>query len=164
MFRLETCHVSKVWFVRLICRGVDMLRSVLILLLSLSSSLAWGQAPDPVVEWEKTQGAEERLQPFGDTMFGDAIDPHTGALTFTQTDIAIPGNSGLPVALVRERAQDRLSAVNTDIEFGDWSYVVPRLKAKTVTPNTWSGNRCSNSFGTSFPNVVAPNNQQVVRV
>ncbi|MEO1965565.1 RHS repeat-associated core domain-containing protein [Hyphomonas sp.] len=112
--------------------------------------------PEPIVEWEKRQDSQTRLTAFGDDMFGDQIDPNTGALSFTQTDVSIPGNSVLPVALVRRRSQGRLYNIFTDAEFGDWEYVVPRMKVLTAGTNTWNGNRCSASFSSQFPNVSHP--------
>lgn len=100
-------------------------------------------------EWEKRQNAEDRLRAFGDDLLGDGIDPHTGSFSFTQTDVSIPGNFGLPVDLTRRRSQGFLYEDGVDAEFGDWELVVPRLKVTTV--QHWTGNRCSNSFGVSFP-------------
>jgi len=110
--------------------------------------------PDPVVEWEKRQESESRLTAFGDDMFGDQIDPSTGALSFAHTDVSLSGNNALPVALVRRRSQGRLYKTYTNAEFGDWEYVVPRMKVFTVSPATWSGSRCSASFVSQFPDIV----------
>jgi len=38
----------------------------------------------------------------GSGLFGDRVNHYTGALSFTQTDVAVPGNSLLPVALTRK--------------------------------------------------------------
>lgn len=106
--------------------------------------------PFPMEEWEKRQNAEERLTAFGDDLMGDQIDPHTGSLSFLQTDVSLPGNSGLPVAISRKRSQGLHYHESVDAEFGDWELVVPRLKVTSMA--AWAGNRCSNSFATSFPN------------
>ena len=115
-------------------------------LITVSSSFA---ADSPLEEWDKRQNADERLRAFGDDLLGDGIDPHTGSISFTQTDVSIPGNSGLDVAITRRRSQGFLYKDGVDAEFGDWELVVPRMKVTTV--NAWTGNRCSNSFNTSFP-------------
>lgn len=39
---------------------------------------------EPIVEWEKKQNAEQRLEVFGDDFLGDAIDPHTGTLVLSK--------------------------------------------------------------------------------
>lgn len=36
----------------------------------------------PNIDWARRQMADERLTAFGDDMFGDGIDPHTGSITF----------------------------------------------------------------------------------
>jgi len=46
---------------------------------------------EPIVEWEKKQNAEQRLEVFGNDFLGDSIDPHTGTLAFNHTDISLPG-------------------------------------------------------------------------
>lgn len=103
----------------------------------------------PIDEWEKRQNIDDRLTVFGDDLMGDAIDPHTGSLVFTQTDVSIPGNSNLQVEVTRRRSQGFLYHENEHSEFGDWEYVVPRLKVTSAVP--WTGNRCSNTFAQSFP-------------
>ena len=78
-----------------------------------TSLLAWsiGTVPvslavtdiEPIVDWQRKQNADQRLEAFGENVLGDAIDPHTGSLQFKQTDISLPGNSHLPVELTRQR-------------------------------------------------------------
>lgn len=108
----------------------------------------------PVVEWEKRQNADERLTAFGDDMFGDLIDPHTGGLTFEQTDVSLPGNTHLPVAIIRRRESGFLHGELVDAEFGDWEYVVPRLEVVTALNRPWTGARCSTSFRDQFTRVT----------
>ena len=73
----------------------------------------------PIDEWEKRQNIDDRLTAFGDDLLGDAIDPHTGSLVFTQTDVSLPGNSNLQVAVTRRRSQGFLYHENEHSEFGD---------------------------------------------
>ena len=51
----------------------------------------------------KRASVEERLQAMGNTLLGDQIDPNTGSFSFAHTDISLPGNSGLEVAIRRTR-------------------------------------------------------------
>ena len=37
---------------------------------------------EPIVEWEKKQNAEQRLEVFGDDFLGDAIDPPYRRVSF----------------------------------------------------------------------------------
>ena len=58
----------------------------------------------------------------GDQLFGDKVDLYTGALRFDQTDIALPGNSGLEVAVRRQYTAGRKFIVG---HFGDWDLDLP---------------------------------------
>jgi RHS repeat-associated protein len=102
--------------------------------------------------WEDRLNINERLQSLGNDLMGDRIDPHTGSLVFLQTDIVLPGNSNLEVALRRQKSQGVLYG-HDRAEFGDWEYVVPRLKIVTAEEARWDGNRCTDSFATQFPNI-----------
>ncbi len=100
------------------------------------------------IEWDKRSEVGDRLTAHGLDLLGDSIDPHTGGISFRQTDISLPGNSALPVALTRELTQGYYHSFSVDVEFGDWNYVVPRLDVVTAnqsTPpaNQWAGARCS---------------------
>lgn len=110
--------------------------------------------PDvPLVEWEKSLGIEGRLQTFGPDLLGDGIDPHVGGIGFDHADVVLPGNSHLEVALRRRISQGSLYHEDVHAEFGDWEHVVPRLHVVVADSTHWTGNRCSNSFATSFPMV-----------
>jgi len=105
----------------------------------------------PAVELEKRQKADERLVAFGSDLLGDGIDPHTGSIQFSTTDVSIPGNFDLPVAITRTISQGRFYGRNVSVEFGDWQIQVPRLHALTRTGHNWTGNRCTKTFAQSFP-------------
>jgi RHS repeat-associated protein len=109
-------------------------------------------APDvpPAPDYEQRLKINERLQALGDDLMGDSIDPHTGSLRFSQTDISLPGNSALPVALTRINQQGPLYG-SDEAEFSDWSYDVPRLMVVTHVQAPWTGQRCSASFASQFP-------------
>ena len=58
----------------------------------------------PKTEWHKRQNAEERMQAHGHDLLGDSIDPATGGISFETTDVSLPGNSALPVAITRSQS------------------------------------------------------------
>ncbi len=95
------------------------------------------------IEWDKRAEIGDRLTAHGLDLLGDSIDPHTGTISFRQTDISLPGNSELPVALTRELTPGYFHSFSVDVEFGDWSYSVPRLHLVTAASSNWSGARCS---------------------
>ncbi len=107
----------------------------------------------PAIEWDKRAEIGQTLTPYGLDLLGDNIDPHTGTISFQHTDISLPGNSSLPVALIRELTQGYFHAFSVDAEFGDWNYVVPRLHVLAAKPggqqsNYWVGDRCSDPRST----------------
>jgi YD repeat-containing protein len=105
---------------------------------------------DPIIEWEKRQNAEDRLRAYGTDLLGDGIDPHTGAISFQHTDVALPGNTHLEVAVRRRISQGEYYNKSEAVEFGDWQLDVPRIQA-LHGPNGFTGNRCSNAFDVTFP-------------
>ena len=120
---------------------------------TLLSAPSANAADDPVVEWDKRQGVEERLRSYGPDLLGDQIDPHSGAIVFEHTDVSLPGNSALEVAVRRRRGQGLIYHESVDVEFGDWELMVPRIHALSGNGD-WTGNRCSNNYATSFPLVA----------
>lgn len=59
--------------------------------------------------------------------FGDSWNHDTGEASFTQTDISLPGNNKLPVAITRTRARSPV-ALYTNAVFGDWELQLPRVE------------------------------------
>ncbi len=59
-------------------------------------------------------------------LMGDTVDPYSGSLSLRVTDIALPGNSTIPVQLSR--------AISSSGQFGgplaDWTLDIPRLEGR----------------------------------
>jgi hypothetical protein len=108
---------------------------------------------EPIVEWEKRLGAEERMQALGPDLLGDRIDPHTGAISFEHVDVSLPGNFPLPVEIRRTRSQGYLYADAVKVEFGDWELSVPKITILLSNSANWSGDLCSNPV---FPSILMP--------
>lgn len=105
----------------------------------------------PAIEWEKRQGADSRLKSFGSDIFGDGIDPNTGTVVFSQTDISLPGNSNLDVSLTRKLSQGQNYHPSVDAEFGDWELGIPRIRTETTfDTNFRTSNRCSGGLTQNF--------------
>lgn len=122
-------------------------------LLAASLSSAAAQAPNsdlPIIEYERRQDQESRLQSFGSDLLGDQIDPATGALTFEQTDVVLPGNSHLEVAVRRRRSQGYYFKDDVQAEFGDWTLLAPRINVISG-PTAWTGARCTASQDVTLP-------------
>jgi RHS repeat-associated protein len=111
-----------------------------------------GDAPTPKTYFE--QGilvrSGEVVEALGPNLMGDSVNDYSGALEFTHTDVALPGNSGLAVAVGRHRAVGA-PQTNGGGLFGDWDLEVPHLHAvATQAEPNWYGagsktnfNRCS---------------------
>jgi RHS repeat-associated protein len=110
------------------------------------------QNNQPWIEWEQRTNADQRLTAFGPDLLGDQIDPNTGSIVFEHTDVSLPGNSKLEVALRRRLSQGYLYGEGVNAEFGNWEHLVPRIVVITSTSG-WTGSRCSNSFNVSFPTI-----------
>jgi RHS repeat-associated protein len=134
-------------------RSFDIISLALLATLSIANIAL---ADDDVLlpDYEKRQNVEERLQVLGNGLMGDQIDPSTGALVFSHTDIDIPGNFELPVRLERKRSMGETYRARVDVDFGDWVLNVPKITATTISEGGWKngGARCSADFNTSFPN------------
>ena len=135
-------------------KGFPARKCGLSLLLALAtfavSNGALAQDEDPIIEWEKRQNVDERLRAYGTDLLGDGIDPHTGAISFQHTDVELPGNSHLEVAVRRKIFQGEFYHMSEAVEFGDWQLDVPKIHT-LHGDDGFTGNRCSNDFATVFP-------------
>jgi len=94
----------------------------------------------------KLPTAPDSVAAYGPDLFGDKASLYNGSLEFEQTDISLPGNSALPVALTRRYSPGRHPVVRGQL--GDWDLALPRISGTfsdvgwlTATGGT---NRCSN--------------------
>lgn len=110
---------------------------------------------------------------YKDRSTGDSYDPATGAVTFAVTDINIPGNSTIPVALSRWIPSDDLNTGGFGPTAG-WYWDIPVIKANYMginphIPSTgsgeiniaaggWrSGKNCTETFS---PSIVVSNRER----
>lgn len=110
-------------------------------------NLSYLDGKDPV--------APDAITAYGPDLFGDRVNLFNGALEFEHTDLSLPGNSKLPVALVRHHNPGQSYFIRG--QFGDWDLQTPRITGTFSSYAGWttttSGtNRCS---GFSLPPTVA---------
>lgn len=67
-------------------------------------------------------------------LFGDSTDYYSGAVSFTQTDIDIPGNFDIPVRLTR-RLSSPESWFKEPLEMGTWSVDIPHIRSAFIRYN-----------------------------
>lgn len=115
----------------------------------------------PWQEYDQKIGKADALATLGPDLFGDTVDLQSGALSFSITDVSLPGNSGLPVAITRTfSVEDRSSGVPSALPFGDWDIDLPNISG--VYGPTWqeeageypSEGRCSRLGGTVAASVA----------
>lgn len=113
-----------------------------------------GSEPIVLHETYARQNVREDLTPYGVDLLGEQFDLATGTLSFNQTDVILPGNSGLEVGIRRylNTAQRYFQPVN---EFGDWGLDIPRMEMMVAGLNAWKSNRCARV-------VVNPQTGQIV--
>jgi YD repeat-containing protein len=146
-----------------------MRRGIGVCLLALAATVplrAYCQQYDGVDAYEeygKRVHAAQEVAPIGDSIFGDQVSLYNGATHFEVTDVSIPGNSALPVAVGRDLSieDQRMVPVGGGAlrGFGDWSLDVPYVWGTFTEANGWllgngATNRCSNT--TSTPDVLLP--------
>ncbi len=104
-----------------------------------------GTAKLPWEDYDKQIKARQSISALSaDTVFGDHVDLYSGALSFSATDVSLPGNNALPVAIARKfSASERgvTGLIGRDNAFGDWELDLPRVSG-IFGPN-WHDQRCS---------------------
>jgi len=92
-------------------------------------------------------GAFDSITPETTDLLGEQIDLNTGALSFSQVDAQINGNSSIPVQISRVMKGNSFSYYNNQ-DFGDWALDIPHIRTTSVQSGriagTWGeGKECS---------------------
>lgn len=114
-----------------------------LLALALPSLAAIAQnTRTPWDEYHKSIQARNAVAAHGPDLFGDQVNLYNGALSFSTTDISVPGNSSLTFGLTRTFSASS-KAVNEEQRrpFADWELDVPRIEG--VFGPTWQADRCT---------------------
>lgn len=114
-----------------------------------------------VYQWEsydKRVDSAKSVVKLGDDLLGDAISLQDGGLSFSATDVSLPGNSALPVAITRTWALGNTRTRPQGQFMADWNLAVPRISASFA--DLWlvmgsSTQRCSDTRGPAVPANVA---------
>lgn len=132
-------------------------------LLSPSTTQGTPTAPQANEDVMERLNVNDSITPETSDLLGERIDLNTGSLSFQQTDISLPGNNGLEVALRRSFKGGHFSNQNT-LDFADWMLDIPHihttlLKNKFRYSGAWGqGRECSGElnpgeiadFGSTF--------------
>jgi len=76
-------------------------------------------------DFKQLDGVTQRLKPHDNGLMGDVVDKKTGNFSLQNTDISIPGNSNLEVALRRTYEQGDIRYSQHQQAFGDWDLDLP---------------------------------------
>lgn len=110
--------------------------------------------------------APDAVTVLGNSLFGDEVNLYNGSLSFSHTDLSVPGNSALAVALIRRHAPTQAAEVLG--QFGDWDLDTPRIGGSFSALKGWvtqSGgvDRCSGftpppviGYGSGSPGEISP--------
>jgi hypothetical protein len=136
---------------------------VFVIALQTSAAMAQTDGLFPFQEYEKSVDAARKITVIEEGGFGEKISQFTGSTQFSSTDIAIPGNNGLPVTLGRKFVIDARGEWDKPERnewflggFGDWDIEVPYLEG-TFSSAGWTVDnanpdlRCSANKPASFP-------------
>lgn len=121
-------------------------------LVAMSSAMA-GEVKLPWEEYDRLIKGRSVVASMGPDLFGDRVNLYNSTLSFSQTDISLPGNNALPVALTRTYAVGKKSLeYPKDMPMADWDLDLPSLSGVFAT--TWHDQRCSGAA--KPPNVPVP--------
>lgn len=106
-------------------------RAIGVAVLAWASVGAVAQTVSIPAEYDKLIQSRTVVGTLGPDLFGDEISFYDGTLQFRQTDVALPGNNVLEVALARRFTvkQD----YNKQGAFGDWDWEIPHLQGVFAT-------------------------------
>jgi len=91
--------------------------------------------------------AKDSITPETTDLLGEQIDLNTGSLSFAYTDVSLPGNNNIPVAISRQYKSSAYSFWEKG-GFGDWGLDIPHVRTKVIIgyrmAGTWGrGQECS---------------------
>ena len=89
------------------------------------------QYPDD--EYKKLIKVDTEINPLGENPFGESVSLYDGSFSFSQTDIAVPGNGPLIQVSRQFRADGDIILRQGNAAFGDWDIDIPKLS--TITSN-----------------------------
>jgi len=82
--------------------------------------------------YNELNNVETNIPTLTTDLLGDKIDPATGSLSFSHTDVSIPGNFDINVAISRSLS-DPLNWYKATRDIGNWSIEIPHVRSNYVT-------------------------------
>ena len=116
-------------------------------------------ANDELAEYQRRIKKAEVTGALGADMFGDSVNYYNGTVSFSVTDIDLPGNDSLPVRVGRTFSASDTDHPTPSGAFGDWELDIPHMKGVFAADAPWQvfgaspNNRCSGTT-TQLPATV----------
>lgn len=73
----------------------------------------------------------DSITPETTNLLGEQINLDTGTVSFSYTDVSLPGNFDLPVEITRTY-KGRQSMLNSELPMGDWDLDIPMITTKVM--------------------------------
>jgi YD repeat-containing protein len=106
-------------------------------------------AVDPTIEYSNLIRSQSTQSALGNTLLGESIDYYTGETDFVTTDVSVPLNFALPMAVSRRYHVGNRAGGTLPGQFGDWDLDLPHIEvvlAQSVgwkVPSGTPGSQCS---------------------
>ncbi|KAF1706777.1 wall associated protein, partial [Pseudoxanthomonas sacheonensis] len=108
--------------------------------------------------WQETGQrlkASQAVSPLGPDFAGDQVQLSNGALSFSATDVSLPGNDSLPLAFSRSYTVMNRKDYYSEDMLADWSVDLPNINAVHTpdwnAPGASPGSRCSVAAPPALP-------------
>jgi RHS repeat-associated protein len=103
-------------------------------------------------EYGRSLKSRKTIATLGPDLFGDDVDLYSGGLSFSATDISLPGNSSLPVEIRRNfRVRDVKKINIDDFSMGEWELDIPNLNLIMRVQTDASGAPVNRFQWTAYP-------------
>lgn len=73
----------------------------------------------------------DSITPETTNLLGEQINLDTGTISFSHTDVSLPGNFDLPVEITRTY-KGRQSMLNSELPMGDWDLDIPMITTEVM--------------------------------
>lgn len=129
----------------------DRMKRIFAAICLWSCALCASAQSTSVYTWQdfgKRLKSSQAISPLGPNFAGEQVSLSNGELSFSATDVSLPGNNDLEVAFTRSYSVKSRGIYAAEV-LGDWSISVPHIWGMFTTDWTVGGttpdNRCSNT-------------------
>lgn len=92
----------------------------------------------------------QKIEPMGDTPFGEQIGLYTGSLSFNHLDVSLEGSG--PTIIVGRQADTKVEYWPSLGTLGDWDLTIPRIETLVRSPYPTGGGIPGENWKTEDPN------------